>query len=350
MIRTVYWKDGAIQLIDQTLLPGRFEEIRIETLEALWEAIRALRVRGAPAIGIAAAYGAALAAQQYEGKAVEACLDRVREACQYLATSRPTAVNLFWALERMKRCAEAHASLAIEGLKERLLAEAEAILEEDIRLGRRLGSHGADLLKDGDVVLTHCNAGGLATGGYGTALGVIYAAKEQGKRIRVFADETRPLLQGARLTTWELMQNGIDVTLICDSMAASVMRDQGVKAVLVGADRIAGNGDVANKIGTYSLAVLAQAHGIAFYAAAPWSTLDLSLASGGDIPIEIREESEVRCLSAACPTAPPDVPVFNPAFDVTPAALVTAIITERGIARPPFEQALREMDERNASI
>jgi len=345
MIRTVYWQEGILRLIDQTLLPGEYREIPIETPEALWEAIQMLRVRGAPAIGIAAAFGVAQEAHRYSGDDPAECLKRIAQVCDYLATSRPTAANLFWALNRMRSCAEANATLPIAELKSCLLAEAEAILEEDIRMGREMGRLGAELLNDGDVVLTHCNAGGLATGGYGTALGVINAAKEQGKRLKVFADETRPLLQGARLTTWELLKNQIDVTLICDSMAACVMRDMGVDAVLVGADRIAANGDFANKIGTYGLAVLARSHGVDFYVAAPWSTIDLSLKSGEEIPIEIRDGEEVRSIFKSSLIAPSDVPVYNPAFDVTPAELITAIITERGIARAPFEESLRRMSK-----
>jgi len=233
----------------------------------------------------------------------------------------------------------------MESLRKTLLKEANRILEEDIRMSRTLGKFGADLLQDGDTVLTHCNAGALATGGFGTALGVVYAAREMGKNLRVFADETRPLLQGSRLTAWELMQNGVDVTLICDNMAASVIRDQGVKAVIVGADRIAANGDFANKIGTYGLALLARVHSIPFYTAAPWSTVDMALINGKDIPIEIRDENEVRTVLGKNATAPEGVKVYNPAFDVTPAEFLTAIITERGVARAPFEQTLKELNE-----
>lgn len=346
MIRTVYWEDGALRLIDQTLLPGEYREITIRTPEALWKAIKTLQVRGAPAIGIAAAFGVALEAHRYVGEDSGECLEGVLQVCNYLATARPTAANLFWALERMRACAKVNAAKPVVEMRACLLAEAEAILEEDIRLSQQLGRLGAALLRDGDVILTHCNAGGLATGGYGTALGVIFAAKEQGKRVKVFADETRPLLQGARLTTWELLKNQIDVTLICDSMAACVMRDQKVRVVLVGADRIAANGDVANKVGTYGLAVLARSHGIAFYVAAPWSTIDLALKSGEDIPIEIRDGGEVRSVPSGFLTAPADVPAYNPAFDVTPAELITAIITERGIAEPPFHHSLSSMSER----
>lgn len=343
MIRPVQWKDGKIVLIDQTLLPAEFKEIVIETSEQLWEAIRLLRVRGAPAIGIAAAYGFALEAWRCRDNSTSQCIERLEKVSEYLATSRPTAVNLFWALERMNRCIKANASLSAERFREKLLAEAHAILEEDLDMGRRIGKIGADLLKDGDRILTHCNAGALATGGYGTALGVVYAAKEQGKRIMVYADETRPLLQGSRLTAWELLRNQIDVTLICDNMAASIMRDKGLSAVVVGADRIAANGDFANKIGTYGLAVLAHAHSIPFYTAAPFSTIDFSTEDGSSIPIEMREEEEVRTTLGKIRTAPPEIPVLNPAFDVTPASLITGIITERGLAESPFGQSLRKL-------
>lgn len=340
MIRPVEWKDNRLVLIDQTRLPEECVEIAIESAEELWEAIRNLRVRGAPAIGVAAAFGVALEAFRYTGSHTAGCLDRLERACDYLATSRPTAVNLFWALDRMRAFARERGDRPLAEFQSALLQEARAVLEEDIRLGRRLGFYGADLLRDGDCVLTHCNAGGLATGGFGTALGVIYAAGEQGKRIRVYADETRPLLQGARLTAWELMRNGVDVTLICDNMAAVVLRDKKIDAVIVGADRIASNGDFANKIGTYGLAVLARAHGVPFYTAAPFSSIDLALASGKEIPIEMRSEDEVRSMGIAHWTAPRRVPVFNPAFDVTPAEYLTAVITEKGVARAPFRDSL----------
>ncbi len=344
MLRPVYWDKDKIRMIDQTLLPEKYVEIEINTPEQLWEAIKSLRVRGAPAIGIAAAFGAALAAHRYSGNDPKECLDEILKTCDYLATSRPTAVNLFWALERMRKKAMESADAGMESLRRALLEEANRILEEDIRMSRTLGKFGADLLQDGDTVLTHCNAGALATGGFGTALGVVYAAREMGKNLRVFADETRPLLQGSRLTAWELMQNGVDVTLICDNMAASVIRDQGVKAVIVGADRIAANGDFANKIGTYGLALLARVHSIPFYTAAPWSTVDMSLINGKDIPIEIRDENEVRTVLGKNATAPEGVKVYNPAFDVTPAEFLTAIITERGVAEAPFEESLRNLD------
>jgi len=338
--RTVYWHDGAVRLIDQTLLPEVFKEIDCRDEETLWEAIRQLRVRGAPAIGIAAAFGVVLAATRSHAQSGADLEGDILRACAYLATARPTAVNLFWALDRMKRVAADHRDQPADAMRRRLLAEAEQMVEEDNRVCRAIGEHGAALLRDGDTVLTHCNAGALATAGYGTALGVIYAAYEQGKRIKVYADETRPLLQGARLTAWELRNAGVDVTLICDSMAASVMRDKGVQAVIVGADRIAANGDFANKIGTYSLAVLAREHGVAFYTAAPLSTVDRSTPSGEGIPIEERGRAEVvRGFGKV--TAPEDVPVYNPAFDVTPARYLAGIITERGVLRPPFAESIR---------
>lgn len=343
MIRPVQWKNDRLILIDQTRLPEAYLEITIDSAEELWEAIRKLRVRGAPAIGVAAAFGVALEAFRYEGSDTPGCLEHLDRVCDYLATSRPTAVNLFWALDRMRAFARARRAMSLAQLQSALLQEAQSVLQEDLQLGRRLGFYGADLLRDGDTVLTHCNAGGLATGGFGTALGVIYAAREQGKRIRVYADETRPLLQGARLTAWELMQSGIEVTLICDNMAAVALRDKGIDAVIVGADRIASNGDFANKIGTYGLAVLARAHGIPFYTAAPFSSIDLTLASGKDIPIEMRDGDEVRSMGKDHWTAPREVPVFNPAFDVTPAEYLTAIITEKGVARAPFQDSLQTL-------
>lgn len=347
MIRPVSWKNDGLYLIDQTLLPHEYREIRIETQEQLWEAIQSLRVRGAPAIGIAAAFGIALEAHQFAGTQPAECLSRIEQACDYLATSRPTAVNLFWALDRMRHCARRLKDSTLKAIQAELLTEAQAILDEDIRMGEQMGNAGAELLKDGDVVLTHCNAGALATGGFGTALGVIYAAAKQGKRIHVYADETRPLLQGARLTAWELLQNGIEVTLICDNAAASVMQSGKIHAVIVGADRIAANGDFANKIGTYGVAVLAHAHGIPFYTAAPWSTLDLSLNNGSEIPIEMRSADEVRSIPGGPVVAPPQVSAHNPAFDVTPAKWLTAIITERGVAYPPFRESLKQMDEQD---
>jgi methylthioribose-1-phosphate isomerase len=336
-IDTLHWvggADGSLWMIDQTLLPGEFREIECPDIETVWEAIKMLRVRGAPAIGVAAAYGVCVGLQTAAGSDAAALLERLDEVTHYLATSRPTAVNLFWALQRMKKCARAMKNdLSAEEIATRLLEEAKAIHEEDRRMCRAIGRHGAKLLSDGQGVLTHCNAGGLATSDYGTALAVFFAAAEAGKRIHVYADETRPLLQGARLTAWELMQRGIEVTVICDSMAAVVMRERRVSAVVVGADRIAANGDVANKIGTYSVALAAAAHKVPFYVAAPSSTFDLSLQSGAEIPIEQRDPAEIT-HGFGCQTAPEGVQVYNPAFDVTPANLIKALICEHGVISP----------------
>ena len=338
-VGTIRWMDGEVRLIDQTRLPLEMVYRDCQDVESVAEAIEMLRVRGAPAIGIAAAYGTALAARIASEGAPEGFRESMSAAMERLARTRPTAVNLFWALDRMKGALEASRETSPKEIAAALLTEADRIFEEDRAMCRRIGRHGAALLKDGDTVLTHCNAGGLATADYGTALAVIYAAVEEGKRIRVFADETRPLLQGSRLTAWELMESGVDVTVICDNMAATVMRAEEVDCVVVGADRIARNGDVANKIGTYGLAILAKEHGLPFYVAAPSSTLDLSLTSGEEIPIEERKSAEIT-EGFGCRTAPIGVKVFNPAFDVTPAAMVSAIISEQGVARPPFEAKL----------
>jgi len=342
-LATIEWLggvDGCVRLIDQTLLPTEFRLIECHTAEEMWEAIKVLRVRGAPAIGIAAAFGVVLGIQRSQAASYAEFDRELGRVAGYLATARPTAVNLFWALERMKRVAEEHAHLPIPQLKQRLLDEALAIAEEDQQVCRAIGRHGAPLIPDGGGVLTHCNAGGLATADYGTALAVMFAAHEQGKRFRVFADETRPLLQGARLTAWELMQAGIDVTLICDSMAAVVMRERKVNVVIVGADRIAANGDTANKIGTYGVAILAREHGIPFYVAAPVSTFDLLLPNGSVIPIEERKAEEVT-EGFGKRTAPEGVKVYNPAFDVTPARYIAGIITERGLIAPVNEETIR---------
>ena len=342
-IPTIEWiggLDGHAQLIDQTLLPTEFKRIACSDVECMWEAIKVLRVRGAPAIGIAAAFGTILGIQKTQAATYDAFHTDLVKATGYLGTSRPTAVNLFWALERMKRLADDNRALPIPQLKQRLLSEALAICEENKAVCRAIGRHGAELVRDGDGLLTHCNAGGLATADYGTALAVMFAAHEQGRAIHVFADETRPLLQGSRLTAWELQQAGIDVTVICDNMAGVVMRQGKVNLVVVGADRIAANGDTANKIGTYSVAVLAKEHGVPFYVAAPVSTFDLSLPSGDGIPIEERRPEEVTC-GFGRRTAPEGVKVYNPAFDVTPARLIAGIITERGIIRPVDEGHVR---------
>jgi methylthioribose-1-phosphate isomerase len=344
-IATLRWiggVDGHLVLIDQTLLPVEFVEIECRTVEVAWEAIKALRVRGAPAIGVAAAYGVCLGVQTARGRAEAEFFARLGEVCNYLATSRPTAVNLFWALDRMRRTAEEQRGKSTPAeIAARLLAEARNIEEEDRRVCRAIGRHGAELLGDGAGVLTHCNAGGLATADYGTALAVIFAACEAGKRLHVFADETRPLLQGARLTTWELLRRDIETTLICDSMAAQVMREGKIAAVIVGADRIAANGDTANKIGTYTVAVLAHEHSIPFYVAAPVSTIDLATPEGKLIPIEERDQREVTHFGTARVT-PEGAHTRNPAFDVTPHRYITGIITERGILRPPYTDSLRD--------
>jgi len=340
-IETVRWMGGAdgwLRMIDQTRLPTEFVEIDCRDVETVWEAIRSLRIRGAPAIGIAAAYGLVLGLQGAVDAGEGPFFDRLNTVARRLASSRPTAVNLFWALDRLRRLADQlRGRCSPRQILEALWNEARAIHDEDRRMCRAIGQHGAALLADGQGVLTHCNAGGLATSGYGTALAVIYAAVESGKRIRVFADETRPLLQGARLTAWELSRHGIEVTLICDSMAAQVMREGRVQAVVVGADRIAANGDTANKIGTYGLAVLAAAHGIPFYVAAPSSTFDPTLSTGDAIPIEQRDPREVT-HGFGRQTAPEGIDVYNPAFDVTPARLIAAIICEHGVFRPPFAE------------
>lgn len=333
-LRWIGGVDGFLELIDQTRLPTEFVRLACRDVETVWEAIKMLRVRGAPAIGVAAAYGVCLGLQPVAGATEKAFFDRLNEVIDYLASSRPTAVNLFWALERLRRLAQQRRGRRSPGaLLADLLAEARVIHEEDRQMCRAIGEHGSALLADGQGVLTHCNAGALATSDYGTALAVIYTAAASGKRIHVYADETRPLLQGARLTAWELQRRGIPVTLICDNMAAQVMREGRVQAVVVGADRIAANGDVANKIGTYGLAVLAAAHAIPFYVAAPTSTFDLAIGSGDAIPIERRDPREIT-HGFGRQTAPDGIDVYNPAFDVTPARLIKALICERGVIEP----------------
>jgi len=341
--RTVEWLGDRVRLIDQTRLPLSVEYREYGDHREVARAIVEMEVRGAPAIGVAAAFGLALAARN-SARAGGDFSAEVDGAAKLLASTRPTAVNLFWALKRMqdvmlslKGQAPADIALALE-------VEAQRIHDEDLLSCRAMGLHGAALLPDGATVLTHCNAGGLATAGYGTALGVIRAAVETGKRIRVYADETRPLLQGARLTAWELLADGIDVTLICDNMAGHLMKRRGVDAVITGADRIAGNGDAANKIGTYPLSIVAKAHGVPFYIAAPRSTIDMSLANGDLIPIEEREGGEVRTFGGVR-VAPAEVKVWNPAFDVTPAANIAAIITECGVARFPYHESLGKICE-----
>ena len=349
-IETLSWhgdRFGTLKMIDQTLLPTELKVIECRDVETVWEAIKMLRVRGAPAIGIAAAYGVCIGLQTLDGD----CSDygefthRFSEIIDYLASSRPTAVNLFWALKRMELRANeeyVYGENTLQGMLDALFAEAKAIHEEDRHICRSIGRFGQEFVKDGSTWLTHCNAGGLATADYGTALAVFFAATEAGKKIQVYADETRPLLQGARLTAWELMQRGIDVTLICDSMAALVMRQGKIDGVVVGADRIAANGDAANKIGTYGVAVSAKVHGVPFYVAAPVSTFDLSLSEGSEIPIEERDADEI-CDGFGKRTAPEGCKVYNPAFDVTPAELIAGIITEHGIISPVNRENVEKM-------
>ncbi len=335
-VKTIEWRAGTVRMIDQRLLPGR-EVIRTyRDYRGVAEAIRTMVIRGAPAIGVAAAMGIALGMKGVSGRAASR---RFESVSQTLRATRPTAVNLAWAIERMRTVLSANLSLDAAKLFRRMRDEAVAIYHEDLAINRALGRHGAALLEDPAIVLTHCNAGALATAGYGTALGVIRAARDSGKKIQVFADETRPFLQGSRLTAWELHKDGIPVTVIADNMAATVLSRGGVSCVIVGTDRTAANGDVANKIGTYPLAVMARRHGVPFYVAAPLSSIDLNCRSGADIPIEERAQSEITEF-AGKRVAPSGVGAFNPAFDVTPAELVTAIITERGIARAPYRKSL----------
>jgi len=333
---------GLVRLIDQTLLPTQLVELELATVEAVWEAIKQLRVRGAPAIGVAAAYGVVVGIQSQRGDSRATCNARLNEVLEYLATSRPTAVNLFWALDRMRRAAARAADLSPAALQEHLLQEARAIELEDRAMCAEIGRHGLPLLRDCQGVLTHCNTGGLATAGDGTALAVIFAAARENPALQVYADETRPLLQGARLTAWELMQRGVAVKLICDSMAGWVMKERRVQAVIVGADRIAANGDSANKIGTYSLSVLARAHGIPFYIAAPSSTFDLTIQSGEEIPIEQRASAEITHAFGR-QTAPDGCDTYNPAFDVAPAENIAGIITEKGVIQPVTRERIAEV-------
>jgi methylthioribose-1-phosphate isomerase len=335
VIQPVRWAGDRLLLLDQTRLPQDEVERACATWEEVAEAIRTLVVRGAPAIGVAAAFGVVLAALRSPATTFEGLLGDLESAIKGLGATRPTAVNLFWALERMRRAALAARGRSVPEVRARLLAEAQAILDEDVRANRALGEHGAELVPPGARILTHCNAGALATAGYGTALGVVRSAHARGKVALVWVDETRPVLQGSRLTAWECVREGIPHRLVADAVAASLMARGEVDLVITGADRIAANGDTANKIGTYGLAVLARHHRVPFYVAAPSSTIDPSLPSGEAIPIEERDAGEVRALGGRA-TAPADSPVYNPAFDVTPAALIAAIITERGVFRPPY--------------
>lgn len=342
MFETIRWDGDAVVLIDQRYLPGKEDYLACKSPEAVADAIRDMVVRGAPAIGVTAALGIALGLKQANAQDVETLRRSMESLSTLMASTRPTAVNLFWAIDRMKKRFDDLASAGVDDVVSGMEAEAVAIRKEDIEINRRMGAHGAELVPDGARILTHCNAGALATAGYGTALGVLYAAKEAGKNIEVFADETRPFLQGARLTAWELAKNDVPVTLITDNMAGYFMAKGEIDMVIVGSDRIASNGDVCNKIGTYSLAVLAKEHGIPFYAVAPTSTFDLSIASGKEIPIEERSPDEVTHVHGVR-LAPEGVAVRNPAFDVTPARLVTAIVCENGIAKAPFTESLSRL-------
>ncbi|MGD6901659.1 S-methyl-5-thioribose-1-phosphate isomerase [Bacillus infantis] len=341
-LQSVTYDNGTLYILDQTLLPSVTEFLEITKVEDAWDAIKQLKVRGAPAIGIAAAYGLVLAVNKAPEGDFSAFYKEFKENLDYLATSRPTAVNLFWALQRMDERALAEKDQPVAMIKKKLEEEAHQIRKEDEEVCRMIGIHGLALLKDGMGVLTHCNAGGIATARYGTALAPFYLAKEKGWELKVYADETRPLLQGARLTAWELQQAGIDVTLITDSMAAMVMQKGMAEAVFVGCDRVAANGDTANKIGTYGLALLAKAHNIPFYVAAPTSTIDMKTESGDAIPIEMRGAEEIT-HGFGKNTAPDGVKVFNPAFDVTPAELITAIITEKGIIQGNYSEELKKL-------
>ena len=334
--------DGKIKLIDQTLLPNELKYVYCDDKESIYHAIKTLMVRGAPAIGIAGAMGAVVGIKNCDAADFESFFNEMKQVTAYLGSSRPTAVNLFWGLKRMEDVAVKNSQRPVSEIKNILLEEAKTILEEDKTICRKIGENGESLLEDGSCVITHCNAGGLATGDYGTALAVMFAAAENGKNISVYADETRPLLQGSRLTAWELKNAGIDVTLICDNMAAHTMKQRKIDCVIVGADRIAANGDAANKIGTYSLSIIAKEHNVPFYVAAPASTFDLSIASGDEIPIEERHSDEVTSISGN-KIAPDGIKVFNPAFDVTPASNIAAIITERGIINSPDKEKIENV-------
>ena len=346
MLPTIEWKDDAIVMIDQRKLPASEIYVSCKTAQEVAKAIKTMVIRGAPAIGVAAAMGIALGMRRSKATGTKQFATEFQKLCDLMAATRPTAVNLFWAIEQVKRvfAEAAQGGGSVDEIKQRLEAEARRIHDADVASCRAMGAFGADLVPQDARILTHCNAGALATAGYGTALGVIRAAAEQGKKVAVLADETRPFLQGARLTAWELVRDGIDTTVITDNMAASMMRLGNVDLVVVGADRIAANGDVANKIGTYGVAVLAKEHEIPFYVAAPLSTIDLNTADGSKIPIEERSDREVTHIGASRLT-PAGAHIRNPAFDVTPAKYVTAIITERGIARPPFHESLAALVE-----
>ena len=341
-MRSVEWHNDKVRMIDQRLLPSKFRVLELEGSEEVAQAIREMAVRGAPAIGAAAAFGMALAARCNHAGGQNGVLNELEEAAVTLRAARPTAVNLSWAVERMLRRARAESDLST--IPDVLLAEAQALADEDVEINRRMGKHGSVLVRDGDTILHHCNTGALATVDYGTALGVIRTAHEQGKHVHVLVDETRPRLQGARLTTWELQQLGIPFTLIADNAAGHFLRTGQVNLVLVGADRVAANGDVVNKIGTYNLAVVAKENSVPFYSCVPTSTIDLSTPTGDDIPIEERPAEEVTGITyQGRPVAPEGVHAANPAFDVTPHRYVTGIVTENGIACPPFDVSLKQV-------
>src|SRR5664279_159949 len=349
MIKTLEWTEAGVRFIDQTKLPTEEAYVTCKSYEEVADAIRTMIVRGAPAIGVAAAMGVALGTLQSSAKTMPELEREFDTVCNVLAGTRPTAVNLFWAIRRMRDRFEQLRAQPLEKIRQELVAEAQRMLVEDIAANEAMGKHGAVLMPSSGGVLTHCNAGALATAGYGTALGVIRAAIEQGKKIHVYADETRPFLQGSRLTAWELMKDGIPTTVISDNMAGVMMQQGKIGAIVVGADRIAANGDVANKIGTYTVAVLAKEHGIPFYVAAPISTVDLECPDGSKIPIEQRDPREVTHL-AGKQMVPDGVQVENPAFDVTPAKYVAAIITERGIARAPYTESLKKLSEASQTL
>jgi methylthioribose-1-phosphate isomerase len=340
--KTMEWKGERVRILDQRKLPQEVRYLDCRDAASVAEAIRTMAIRGAPAIGVAAAMGIALAAKKTRSSNLRVFTKAIEKVCQEMRETRPTAVNLFWAVDRMEKILKRVENDGVEKTKQNLVREALQILKIDIEVNRKIGMYGKKLIKEGDGVLTHCNAGALATGGFGTALGVIYAARDEGKEFQVFVDETRPMLQGCRLTAWELVQEKIPATLITDNMAGVLMRKGLVHLVVVGADRIARNGDTANKIGTYGLAVLSKWHGIPFYVAAPTSTFDLSLVSGHEIPIEERNITEVTHFCGV-PIAPKGVKAFNPAFDVTPHSLIHGIITEKGIIRKPFDKNLGKM-------
>ncbi|HAE91862.1 S-methyl-5-thioribose-1-phosphate isomerase [Tissierella praeacuta] len=345
MIDTIRYEKGSIYIIDQTKLPTELVVVEIDNVKECWDAIKELKVRGAPAIGIAAAYGVVIGVKDIDENNFENFYKEFKKVSDYLASSRPTAVNLFWALERMNKVALDNKELPISEIKSALEKEAILIHKEDEETCRKIGENGLEVLKDGMTVLTHCNAGRLATAKYGTALAPIYIAKEKGMNIKVFADETRPLLQGSRLTAFELQEAGVDVTLITDNMAAMVMGEGKIDLVIVGCDRVAANGDTANKIGTYGVALLAKAHNIPFYIAGPLSTIDLDAATKEEIPIEERGAEEI-INGFGKQTAPSGIKVYNPAFDVTPHDLIAGIITEKGIARPPYNISLKKLFEK----